>query len=241
MFIIKIYNIFILKQEVVYINKLINLEKNIDNTYKEINYRNDDEYKSVMEIYYAALIKTKNIIKDLQKELNKYAGYEIIHDVTSRIKSYDSIINKMKKKKINFTYEELIENINDIAGIRIICMSEEDIYKIVKILSSMQEINVIKEKDYIKNCKKSGYSAYHLIIEVPIYKEDKRVWVKVEIQIKTMAMDFWSCIEHKVKYKSSKEISKRDSKKLKVYAKIISKINRSMIKMYKNNYKYIEN
>lgn len=240
MFIIKIYNIFILKQEVVYINKLINLEKNIDNTYKEINYRND-EYKSVMEIYYAALIKTKNIIKDLQKELNKYAGYEIIHDVTSRIKSYDSIINKMKKKKINFTYEELIENINDIAGIRIICMSEEDIYKIVKILSSMQEINVIKEKDYIKNCKKSGYSAYHLIIEVPIYKEDKRVWVKVEIQIKTMAMDFWSCIEHKVKYKSSKEISKRDSKKLKVYAKIISKINRSMIKMYKNNYKYIEN
>ena len=124
----------------VYINKLINLEKNIDNTYKEINYRND-EYKSVMEIYYAALIKTKNIIKDLQKELNKYAGYEIIHDVTSRIKSYDSIINKMKKKKINFTYEELIENINDIAGIRIICMSEEDIYKIVKILSSMQEIN----------------------------------------------------------------------------------------------------
>lgn len=225
----------------VYINKLINLEKNIDNTYKEINYRNDDEYKSVMEIYYAALIKTKNIIKDLQKELNKYAGYEIIHDVTSRIKSYDSIINKMKKKKINFTYEELIENINDIAGIRIICMSEEDIYKIVKILSSMQEINVIKEKDYIKNCKKSGYSAYHLIIEVPIYKEDKRVWVKVEIQIKTMAMDFWSCIEHKVKYKSSKEISKRDSKKLKVYAKIISKINRSMIKMYKNNYKYIEN
>ena len=224
----------------VYINKLINLEKNIDNTYKEINYRND-EYKSVMEIYYAALIKTKNLIKDLQKELNKYAGYEIIHDVTSRIKSYDSIINKMKKKKINFTYEELIENINDIAGIRIICMSEEDIYKIVKILSSMQEINVIKEKDYIKNCKKSGYSAYHLIIEVPIYFEDKRVWVKVEIQIKTMAMDFWSCIEHKVKYKSSKEISKRDSKKLKVYAKIISKINRSMIKMYKNNYKYIEN
>lgn len=224
----------------VYINKLINLEKNIDNTYKEINYRND-EYKSVMEIYDAALIKTKNIIKDLQKELNKYAGYEIIHDVTSRIKSYDSIINKMKKKKINFTYEELIENINDIAGIRIICISEEDIYKIVKILSSMQEINVIKEKDYIKNCKKSGYSAYHLIIEVPIYKEDKRVWVKVEIQIKTMAMDFWSCIEHKVKYKSSKEISKRDSKKLKVYAKIISKINRSMIKMYKNNYKYIEN
>lgn len=224
----------------VYINKLINLEKNIDNTYREIDYRND-EYKSVMEIYSAALIKTKNIIKDLQKELNKYAGYEIIHDVTSRIKSYDSIINKMKKKKINFTYEELIENINDIAGIRIICMSEEDIYKIVKILSSMQEINVIKEKDYIKNCKKSGYSAYHLIVEVPIYKEDKRVWVKVEIQIKTMAMDFWSCIEHKVKYKSSKEISKRDSKKLKVYAKIISKINRSMIKMYKNNYKYIEN
>lgn len=224
----------------VYINKLINLEKNIDNTYREIDYRND-EYKSVMEIYYAALIKTKNIIKDLQKELNKYAGYEIIHDVTSRIKSYDSIINKMKKKKINFTYEELIENINDIAGIRIICMSEEDIYKIVKILSSMQEINVIKEKDYIKNCKKSGYSAYHLIVEVPIYKEDKRVWVKVEIQIKTMAMDFWSCIEHKVKYKSSKEISKKDSKKLKVYAKIISKINRSMIKMYKNNYKYIEN
>lgn len=229
-----------MKQEVVYINKLMNLEKNINNTYKEIDHQSE-EYKSVMEIYYLALVKTKNIIQDLQKELNKYIGYEMIHDITSRIKSYDSIINKMKKKKINFTYEELINNINDIAGIRIICMSEEDIYKIVKLISSINEINIIKEKDYVKNCKKSGYSAYHMIIEVPVYKDDKRVWVKVEIQIKTMAMDFWSCIEHKVKYKSSNKISKRDSKKLKLYAKIISQINRSMIKMYKNNYKYIEN
>ena len=105
----------------------------------------------------------------------------------------------------------------------------------------MDEINVIKKKDYIKRPKDSGYSAYHIIVETPIYLEENKVWVKIEIQVRTMAMDFWANIEHGVKYKSNSKVSKKDSKLLKVYAKIISKINKKMVKMYRNNYQCIEN
>ena len=134
----------------------------------------------------------------------------------------------------------LIENINDIAGLRIVCVSEKDVYGIVKRICNLDEINIIKKKDYIKKPKESGYSAYHIIAEVPVYLEDKKVWIKVELQIRTMAMDFWANLEHGVKYKSSLTISKRESALLKIYAKIISKINNSIVRMYKKNYQYIE-
>lgn len=169
-----------------------------------------------------------------------YSGHEVISKITSRIKSYDSIINKMKKKHIDLTYESLIEKINDIAGLRVVCLLEKDIYKIVNIISRIEDINIIKEKDYIKKRKKSGYSAYHMIIEVPIYIEQKQVWVKVEIQLRTMGMDLWSILEHRINYKSKRKVSKMEKSKLKIYANIISKITKDMSKMYQETYQYIE-
>lgn len=211
-------------------------------TKKENEIEKDDKnYKELLNIYSIALTKVKEKLIEIQKEANLYSGYDVISNVSSRIKSYNSIIKKMQKKGYNLTYESLIKNINDIAGVRVTCMSEKDIYKIVKVISNLENINIIKEKDYIKKHKKSGYSAYHMIVEVPIYIEEKQVWVKVEIQIRTIGMDFWSIIEHKVKYKSDTKLSRKNSNKLKFYASIISKINNNMAKMYKNNYKYIEN
>lgn len=203
--------------------------------------KNDKNYKELINIYSIALTKVKEILIKIQKEANLYSGYDVISNVSSRIKSYDSIIKKMQKKGYSVTYESLIENINDIAGVRVTCMSENDIYKIVKVISNLDDVNIIKEKDYIKKHKKSGYSAYHVIVEVPIYVQENQVWVKVEIQIRTIGMDFWSILEHKVKYKSDTKLSRKNSSKLKFYATIISKINNNMAKMYKNNYKYIEN
>lgn len=211
-------------------------------TKKENEIEKDDKnYKELLNIYSIALTKVKEKLIEIQKEANLYSGYDVISNVSSRIKSYNSIIKKMQKKGYNLTYESLIKNINDIAGVRVTCMSEKDIYKIVKVISNLENINIIKEKDYIKKHKKSGYSAYHMIVEVPIYIEEKQVWVKVEIQIRTIGMDFWSIIEHKVKYKSDTKLSRKNSNKLKFYASIISKINNNMAKMYKNSYKYIEN
>ena len=202
--------------------------------------KENKNYKELMNIYSSALTKVKETLIKIQKEINLYSGYEVINNVTSRIKSYDSIINKMKKKNYKITYDSLIEHINDIAGVRVTCMSENDIYKIVKIISSLEEMNIIKEKDYIKKRKKSGYSAYHMIVEVPTYVEGNKVWVKVEIQLRTIGMDFWSNLEHKINYKSSKKLSKGNRNKLRIYAHIISKITKDMAKMYQNNYQYIE-
>lgn len=153
-------------------------------------YVNDINFEKLMIIYGVALEKVRRILLSLQEEINNNSEYNVVTNVFYRIKEPDSIIDKMIKKGYSLTYQSLIENINDIAGARIICISEKDVYKIVKEISKIQEINIIKKKDYIKKPKKSGYSAYHIIVEVPIYLENKRVWIKVEIQVRTSAMDF---------------------------------------------------
>jgi len=201
----------------------------------------DVNFEKLMLVYSIALEKVKNLILELQENLNNQNAYKLISNISSRIKTPESIIDKMIKKGHSLTYQSLIENINDIAGIRIVCISERDVYRIVKQINKLDEINILKKKDYIKKPKESGYSAYHIILEVPIYLENKKVWVKVEVQIRTMAMDFWANLEHGVKYKSNSNISNKDSNLLKIYAKTLSRINKKIVKIYKKNYRYIEN
>jgi len=201
----------------------------------------DVNFEKLMLVYSIALEKVKNLILELQENLNNQNAYKLISNISSRIKTPESIIDKMIKKGHSLTYQSLIENIIDIAGIRIVCISERDVYRIVKQINKLDEINILKKKDYIKKPKESGYSAYHIILEVPIYLENKKVWVKVEVQIRTMAMDFWANLEHGVKYKSNSNISNKDSNLLKIYAKTLSRINKKIVKIYKKNYRYIEN
>ena len=197
-----------------------------------INVQNKD-FEKLMEIYN----ETKNSLvfqlEMLQEALKQYCGYEVINHITSRIKSPESIMNKMKKKGYEINYKNLIENINDIAGIRIICTFKDDIEMVKKIIKRMQTIEVLNEKDYIKNPKKSGYSAYHIIVEVSLKYEEQQIYVKAEIQICTMAMNFWSTAEHKIKYKAKGTLSKLDSKKLEIYAKIINKLDEKIKEMYR--------
>ena len=202
-------------------------------------YVDDINFEKLMIIYGVALEKVRRILLSLQEEINNNSEYNVVTNVFYRIKEPDSIIDKMIKKGYLLTYQSLIENINDIAGARIICMSEKDVYKIVKEITKIQEINIIKKKDYIKKPKKSGYSAYHIIVEVPIYLENKKIWIKVEIQVRTSAMDFWANLEHGVSYKGLSKMSKRDSRLLKVYSRIIFRNN--ITNMYKKNYQCIEN
>lgn len=201
----------------------------------------DDNFEKLMMIYILALAEAKKNVLSLQEELNKQNNYDVITGISTRIKEPKSIIEKMKQKGYNLTYKDLIENINDIAGLRIICTSEKAVYEIAKLISNMKNMSVIKKKDYIKKPKKSGYSAYHVIVEVPVTIQKNQIWVKVEIQIRTLAMDFWANIEHKLKYKTENKISQKNSSKLKIYAKILQIINKKMEKIYRNNYKYIEN
>lgn len=188
-----------------------------------------------MMIYTIALAETKKKMLLLQNKLSRKNTYDVITNISTRIKKPTSIINKMNKKGYDITYKDLIENINDIAGLRIVCTSEKTVYEIVKEIQNINEINVLKKKDYIKNPKESGYSAYHLIVEVPVIIKEDKIWVKVEIQIRTLAMDFWANIEHKLRYKTENKISKKNSNKLKIYAKILIRINKKMERIYRQN------
>lgn len=195
------------------------------------------EFSTLMELYDKArsdILEKLNIIKEYFKEIYEY---DVINHITSRIKTPESILKKMQKKHYELTYKDLIENINDIAGIRVICTFKDDILKIRKIIGKMPNVRIIKEKDYIKNPKKSGYMGYHIILENYIKYDDTYVPVKVEIQIRTMAMDFWATTEHKIKYKKNHKLSTKDSKKMEIYAKIINILDDKIMKIYQKQVK----
>jgi len=192
----------------------------------------DKTFEMLMTVYRHALEQVVNDLTKIKISMNEIYGYEVINHITSRIKTPESIMKKMKKKKYEPNYQNLIHHINDIAGVRIICPLKSDIDTIVNIIEQMPNMKIIKYKDYITKPKQSGYSGYHLIIETPVHVEQKVLPVKVEIQLRTMAMDFWATNEHKVKYKTDKKLSNLDSKKMVIYARILNFIDNKISKLY---------
>lgn len=192
----------------------------------------DNTFETLMTVYQKALNQVVEELTQIKTSLNEIYGYEVINHVTYRIKTPDSIIRKMKKKKYELNYQNLIYNINDIAGARIICPLKSDIDTIINIIEKIPDMKIIKTKDYITKPKQSGYSGYHIIIETPVKIEDRELPVKVEIQLRTMAMDFWATNEHKVKYKTNKKLSRFDSKRMIIYAKILNFIDTKIANLY---------
>ena len=190
---------------------------------------NSKNYEKIEFIYGIAIKEIKHKLEKLKEEYKMFYDYDLIDHINERIKSKESISKKMTKKGIDFTYSKMIENINDIAGVRVICPLKKDIYMIRKLITNLPGIKILKEKDYITNPKKSGYSSYHMILEVPVTLSKNSVYAKVEVQIRTMAMDFWASLEHKMKYKNNKDVSKNVSKELVQCAKIVNKLDNKML------------
>ena len=213
-------------------NDLIIIENFLENKEQALDVR-EEPFDKLMFFYKSALAQLTTQMNILKDEFKVMYNYDLIDHIDTRIKEPKSIIKKMEKKQYEKTYINLIEKINDIAGMRIVCTIKDDIFFIKELIKKIPEINVLKEKDYITNPKASGYSSYHMIVEVPVRLTQKIVYVKCEIQIRTLAMDFWSNFEHKVKYKSEQEISKKMSEELIAYAKIINKFDNKMME-FKN-------
>lgn len=192
---------------------------------------NQSDFEKLMVAYEKAKNKLEKVLIELKKESKEFYGYDLINTIASRLKTQKSIIDKMKRKHYDINCNNMIDYIDDIAGIRIVCPYKTNIKMIKNILGQIPNIHILKEKDYIKKPKKSGYSGYHLIVEVPVQLQDKEVFVKVEIQIRTMAMDFWATTEHKIRYKSKNKISFFDSMKLSIYAKVLNRIDDELIKI----------
>lgn len=157
----------------------------------------------LMAYYRCAIMEVETKFKVLDEQFSLEYDRNPIESIKSRLKSYESIIKKLKDKDLPFSLEAIQENIRDVAGIRVICSFPEDIYMLADCLLSQDDVKLIEKKDYIENPKKSGYRSLHLIIEVPIFLRNEKKSMKVEVQLRTIAMDFWASLEHKLRYKKN--------------------------------------
>lgn len=216
-----------MKQKKTKVDDLIKVENFMD--YNQTLKVEDETFQKLMSIYSMATRELEAKIEILKDEFKIFYDYDLIDHVDTRIKSSESIIQKMEKRNIPLTYKDMIEHINDIAGVRIVCPLKKDIFAVKDLIQKLPGVNILKEKDYVTYPKKSGYSSYHLIVEVPITLSKQNIYVKVEIQIRTIAMDFWATLEHKMKYKPEEEISKKESKEWVNCAKMINKLDNAMM------------
>ncbi len=157
----------------------------------------------------------------------------VMQKVEHRIKHADSIARKLIKKGYTPTFENAISKLNDIIGIRIVCLYSDDVYKIAEILKQQKDLLLIKEKDYIKTPKKSGYQSLHLIMDIPLIYNTDTEYQRVEIQIRTVAMDFWAGVDNHICYKKDPEEIKRAETDLKNYSAVISKMDEQMLELRK--------
>lgn len=162
-------------------------------------------YQELETYYRSALdkVETKLIIIDREINSNSHRGRKnSIHQIQKRIKRFKSIIYKLNKKQLNYSKETIIDNIQDFAGLRVICSYSDDIYQLIDSLSQHPDVKVLKLKNYIENPKPSGYRSVHVVIEIPVYFLNETKKMKVEIQFRTIAMDFWASLEHSLRYKN---------------------------------------
>lgn len=210
-------------QKLIQLNNLLEGNSNIE--------KDSKTFEKLMFIYSVAIKELVTKVEIIKEEFKVFYNYDIIDHINTRIKKPESIIKKMQNKNCELTYSKMINSIQDIAGVRVICPLKKDIFTIKNLIVNLPGINIVKEKDYVTKPKKSGYSSYHLILDVPITLSQKVMYIRVEVQIRTMAMDFWASIEHKAKYKLNGAISKSASKELVKYAKIINKIDDGFIQI----------
>nr|WP_318685718.1 GTP pyrophosphokinase family protein [uncultured Acetatifactor sp.] len=190
-----------------------------------------DSWQEVMLVYNAALRQIETKMEILNDEFQHVHQYNPIEHIKSRIKTPESIVKKLKRNGYESTIDNMVKYINDIAGIRIICSFTSDIYRIADMISEQRDIRVLAVKDYITYPKASGYKSYHMIVTVPVYLSDRIVDTKVEMQIRTVAMDFWASLEHKIHYKFEGDAPEHIRSELVECAKMVSDLDARMLSL----------
>ncbi|WP_445322345.1 GTP pyrophosphokinase [Paenibacillus sp. IHBB 10380] len=192
-----------------------------------------DEWKKLPMLYQLALDELQNKIKLIKTELKQQDGYSPIEHIKVRIKEPKSIIEKMKRKGYNLTVENMLNNIHDIAGMRIVCAFVKDIYRLLEHFQQRSDIRVLEVKDYIEHPKPNGYQSLHVILAVPMVLFEGTRWIKVEIQLRTLAMDFWASMEHILFYKYDKQVPPHVLDELKEAAVAAEALDQKMLRIQK--------
>ena len=195
------------------------------------NYEDVDSWKTVMFLYTSALKEVGTKLEILNDEFQHVHSYNPIEHIKTRIKAPESIVKKLKRHGHETSIENMVKYVNDIAGVRLICSFTSDIYKLAEMIGNQTDLKVLSIKDYIKNPKESGYKSYHMLVSVPIFLSDSVVDTKVEIQIRTIAMDFWASLEHKIYYKYEGQAPEYISKDLRECADMVATLDDKMMQL----------
>ena len=176
----------------------INMDEEITDTLQE--------FLTLQQVYDAGIKEVRTKLEILDDEFRVKHDHNPIHHMEYRLKSVKSILGKLEKRGLEVSLESIVINLTDIAGVRVICNYVSDVYKIADLLIKQSYIKLIKKKDYIKHPKENGYRSLHLVVEIPIFLAEKVQPIPVEIQIRTIAMDFWASLEHHLRYKADNEV-----------------------------------
>lgn len=190
-------------------------------------------YRELMAYYRCAMMEVETKFKVLSEELALEYDHNPIETIRTRLKEPESIVEKLNHKNCPFTVDSIEENLNDVAGVRVICAFPADIYMLAESFLKQDDITLIQKKDYIKNPKSNGYRSLHLIVETPIFLHDRKRIMKVEVQFRTISMDWWASTEHKIRYKKDIPMIDIIDKELFECAEISAELDRKMEQIQK--------
>ena len=191
-------------------------------------------YAALMAYYRCAMMEIETKFNVLNQEFSLRYDRNPIQDIRTRLKSPDSIFQKLRSRGLEASEESIHENLSDVAGVRVICSFLADVYLLADALLGQDDITLVEKKDYIKHPKESGYRSLHLVIEVPIFLAERVEHAKCEVQIRTIAMDFWASLEHRLKYKGSIDVSDSLRQRLKICAEAITEVDVEMQEIHKD-------
>lgn len=194
-------------------------------------YDDVDSWKTLMFLYNSALKEVETKLEILNNEFQHVHKYNPIEHIKTRIKTPESIVKKLKRNGYETSAENMVKYVNDIAGVRLICSFTSDIYRLAGMIGNQSDLKVLAIKDYIKNPKESGYKSYHMLLTVPVFLSDQVVETKVEVQIRTIAMDFWASLEHKIYYKFEGHAPEYIRKDLKECADMVAELDTRMLSL----------
>lgn len=214
------------------LNKIVLDKKTIPTDNKHL-FQQTRMFEQLIMMYNCAIREVQTKFEVLNDDLSVRNRRNPIEMIKTRIKRPESIAEKLARKGCELSVNSIIKNLNDVAGVRVICAFVDDIYEVAAMFLRQDDVSLIEVKDYIKNPKPNGYRSYHMIIEVPVFFADRKQLMRVEVQFRTIAMDFWASLEHQIKYKKSIENPDSIMGELKSCADIIAETDNRMMNIRK--------
>ena len=192
-------------------------------------------YKELMAYYRCAMMEVSTKFQVLNEELSLQYDRNPIESIRTRLKSMESIMDKLSRRNLSLTVQGIEENLNDVAGVRVICAFPSDIYMLSEAFLKQDDITLIRKKDYIAEPKDNGYRSLHLIIETPIFLHDQKKMMKVEVQFRTISMDWWASLEHRIRYKKDIQMEEHIHNELHEFAQISAALDQRMERIHRTS------